>query len=157
MTFAYFDYFFNSLVFPVFALIFVAVPVFKMLTRILRQAANHEPVYFGDAGSVVLFVCLLLVGAILITTICSGGIHLVYERPGDTVTVEGTIEQIQPCSILTSPKYFTTAENANGYKLTIGESTCIVHSIGTLEVGDQVTASYLPNSGFALEVIETNP
>lgn len=156
MTFPYFDYFFSNLVFPLLALVFVAVPVFKMLGRVLRQIANHEPVYFGDASSTVLFVCLLLVGAILIATLFNGGIHLIYERPDDAITVQGTIGDIQPCSILTSPKYFTTSENSNGYKLTVGDITCVIHSRGTLEVGDQVTVTYMPNSGFALEVIETN-
>lgn len=156
MTYAYSDYLFNNLIFPIVALAFVAVPVFKMIGRILRQVANHQPVYWGDAGTVVMFAALVLVGVIMVVTLLNGGIHLIYERPGDAVTVEGTIEEIHACSALTSPKYFTTSENSNGYELTIDGETCVVHSIGILEVGDQVTATYLPNSGFALEVIETN-
>ena len=154
MVLAYHDYLFNNLIFPILALAFVAVPVFKMFARIARQLVNHESPFLGDSASVVLFIALLLVGAIMIATLFNGGIHLIYERPDDAVTVEGTIEDIQSCSILTSPKYFTTAENANGYKLTVGDTTCVIHSIGTLEVGQQVTVTYLPKSGFVLEITE---
>lgn len=157
MTFAYSEYLFNNLVLPVFALVFIAVPVFKLLFRLIGQLVRGESLDFGDSKAVLLFVLMIAIAVILCNILLHGGIHLIYERADDSVTVQGTIEDVQPCSIFSSPKYNTNKENSNGYLLTIGNVTCTSMALGDLEVGDMVSVVYMPKSGFVLSIEEINP
>lgn len=157
MVFAYSEYLFNNLMLPVFALVFIAVPVFRMVGRIIGQLVRKEAVEFGDSKVVLLFILLIVVAAILCNILLHGGIHLILERPGSAVTTQGTIEEINACGILESPKYTFSGENSNGYKITIGDVTCTSMALGSLEVGDEVTVTYMPKSGFVLSIEEVNP
>ena len=158
MTFSYFDYLINNLVLPVFALAFIAFPVCRMVVQVIRRVKNGESVSFGDASTVLVFLLMLVVAVILGNILfSSSGCYLISERPGDAVTTQGTIEQIQPLGIFESPKYTSNGESSNGYAITIDGVSCTAMAQGTLEVGDEVTVTYLPKSGFVLSIEEANP
>lgn len=157
MTFAYQDYLFSNLLLPVFALVFISVPVFQMIGRIIRQLIRGERAAFGDYRGVILFVLLILLAAILVSSLLHGGIHLIYERADDAVTVTGTIEDIQKRSALSGTRYTAYGESGSGYDYTIDGITCTGMAIGTLEAGDEVTVTYLPKSGFVLSIEEVTP
>lgn len=157
MTFAYSEYLINNLLLPIFALAFIAVPVFKALFRLLGQLVRKESVDFGDSKAVLLLIALIVVAVILGNILFHGGIHLIYERAASAVTTQGTIEEIQACSILESPKYTAGGESSNGYEITIDGTTCRTMALGSLEVGDEVTVTYMPKSGFVLTIEEVNP
>lgn len=155
MTFAYQDYLFNSLLLPVFALVFLAVPVFQMIGRIIAQLVRGERAAFGDYRGVILFVLLILLGVLLVSSLFQGGIHLIYERADDAVTVSGTIEEIHKRSALSGTRYTSHGETSSGYDYTVNGVTCTGMALGTLEVGDEVTVTYMPKSGFVLAIEET--
>lgn len=158
MTFAYSEYLINNLVLPLFALAFIAVPVGRMIISVIGHAVRGEGVNFGDAKTVLLLILMIVVAVILCNILISGhGYCLIGERASDAVTAEGTIEQIQPLSIFSSPKYTASGESSNGYAITIDGTTCTSMALGTLEVGDQVTVTYMPNSGYILSIQEMNP
>lgn len=158
MTFAYSEYLIHNLMLPVFAILFAAVPLVRGVSRLLSQAAHGEKVGFGDYRMWILLVLLVVVIIILGHLLLSGGgLHLIYERPGDTVTVEGTIEDIRARGALESPRYAVSGENSYGYEFTVGDVTCVGMARGSLEVGDTVTVTYLPHSALVLAIGETAP
>lgn len=158
MTFSYFSYLLNNLMMPVFAIAFIAFPVCKMLGRVIGQVRRGETVDFGDAQMVLMFIVLIVLAVILVNILLSsGGLKLITERPGDAVTLEGTVEQVDAYSIWESPRYSVGGEISNGYAITIDGVTCSSMALGTLEVGDEVTVTYLPKSGLILAIEELNP
>lgn len=158
MTFSYFDYLISNLVLPVFALAFIAFPVCRLVIQVIRQVKNSESVSFGEASTVLVFILMLVVAVILGNILFrSGGFYLITERPGDAVTTQGTIEEIQPLGIFESPKYMSNGESSNGYAITIDGISCTTMAQGMLEVGDEVAVTYLPNSGFVLSIEAANP
>lgn len=157
MIFSYWDYFVSNLMLPVFALAFIAVPVFNMVRRVLLQVANGEPIDMGGAKMVILFVLLIAIAVILANFIFHGGIQLVFDRPSKAVTVEGTIQDIDALNALEGVRYSSNDEMSYGYTYTIDGVTCTGMAKGTLEVGDAVIATYLPKSGFVLSIDELNP
>lgn len=153
MTFSYFDYLIGNLVLPIFCLAFLSVPLVRGIARTARQLARGERAQIlGDYRMIILLIVMLAVTALLISFLLQGGIHLIYERPGDAVTVEGTIEAIDRLSSFQNTRYIFSAENSNGYRYQIGDVVCIGIAKGTLNVGDTVTATYLPKSGFLLSI-----
>lgn len=155
MSFSYFSYLLNNLMLPVFALAFVAFPVCKMLGRIIGSLVRGERVEFGDFSAVMMFILLIVLFAILANILISGGgLNLITERADDALTMEGTIETIESGTIWANPRYSANGEMSNGYTLTVDGVECFSMALGTLEVGDQVTVTYMPNSGYVLSIVE---
>ncbi|MDD5864184.1 MAG: hypothetical protein PUD80_06100 [Firmicutes bacterium] len=153
MTFSYFDYLIGNLILPVLCLAFISVPVFRLVQRTARQIARGEkPQLLGDYRMIILLLVMLAVGGIMISFLLRGGIHLVYERPRSAVSVEGTIEEIDRLNAFQNTRYIFNDENSNGYRYTVGGVTCTGIAKGTLNVGDMVTVTYLPKSGFILSI-----
>ena len=158
MTFSYFSYLLNNLMLPVFGIAFIAFPVCKMIGRVIGQVRRGESVDFGDSQMVLMFLGLIVLAVILVNMLLgSGGLYLITERTGDALTVEGAVEQIESYSIWESPRYNVGGEVSNGYAITVDGVTCTSMALGTLEVGDAVTVTYLPKSGLVLSIEEVNP
>ena len=155
MTFAYWEYLFNNLILPVFALAFIAVPTFRLVMRLLEQYATGEQRVKWDGQSLIFFAAMLVVAVLLgKNLITGGGIHLVTERPEAAVTVEGTLEEVKANSIWNGLRYSAYGESSSGYTYTVNGQTLKGMAKGTLEAGDEVTVTYLPKSGFVLSIEE---
>lgn len=157
MTFAYQDYLFNNLLIPVLAVVFICIPLFQMVGRVIRQLVHGERPEFGDAKSKLLLILMVVILVIIISTLFRGSIHLIYERPGDAVTIEGTIENIDKLSSFEGVRYTSNGETTFGYQYTVDGTVCTGMALGSLEVGDEVTVTYLPNSGYVLEIQQIQP
>ena len=155
MSFGYWDYFTSNLMLPVFGLVFIAVPTFRLVMRLLEQYATGKQRVNWDGQSVLFFVAMVVIAVLLgRNLLVGGGVHLVYERSDDAVTVEGTLESVEACSILSGVRYTAYGENSSGYEYVIDGQTLTGMAKGTLEAGDQVTVTYLPRSGFVLAIEE---
>ena len=155
MAFSYWEYFIYNLMLPVFGIVFVAVPTFRLVMRLLEQYATGKRRVNWDGQSIVFFVAMLIVAVLLgKNLVTGGGIHLVYERPEAAVTVEGTVEEVKANSIWSGLRYTAYGESSSGYEYTINGETMKGMAKGTLEPGDEVTVTYLPKSGFVLSIEE---
>ena len=155
MSFGYWEYLFYNLILPVFGLAFIAVPTFRLVMRLLEQYATGKRRVNWDGHSILFFVVMVVVGVLLAKNLVTGGgIHLAYERPKAAVTVEGTLESVQPLSAWSGIRYMAYGESSSGYEYTIGDLTLTGMAKGTLEAGDEVTVTYLPKSGFVLSIEE---
>jgi len=123
--------------------------------RLLEQYATGKRRVNWDGHSVLFFVAMVAVGVLLAKNlITGGGVHLVYERPKAAVTVEGTLDTVNPLSAWSGIRYMAYGESSSGYEYTIGDLTLTGMAKGTLEPGDDVTVTYLPKSGFVLSIEE---
>ncbi len=155
MSFAYWEYLFYNLILPVFGLAFIAVPTFRLVMRLLEQYATGRQRVNWDGQAIVFFAAMIVVGVLLgKNLITGGGIHLTYERPKAAVTVEGTLESVQPLSAWSGIRYMAYGESSSGYEYTIGDLNLTGMAKGTLEAGDAVSVTYLPKSGFVLSIEE---
>ena len=86
----------------------------------------------------------------------NGGMHLVYERENAAITVSGKIEKITELDENCFPRIKSDYEysGANGVEFKIGTAICIGAAPGELEVGDNVTVTFLPNSKYVLFIEE---
>ena len=157
MTFAYFDYFIGNLVLPILCLAFIAVPLFRLVRRTAGEIVRGEkPQLLQDYRVIILLLVMLAVAVIMISILLQGGIHLLYERPGSAITVEGTIGEIDRLNAFQNTRYIFQDESSSGYRFTVDGVTCTGIARGTLNVGDEATITYLPKSGFILSIIPTD-
>ena len=155
MDFAYWEYFIYNLMLPVFGIAFVAVPTFRLVMRLLEQYATGRQRVKWDGQSVVFFVLMVVIGAVLIVNlITSGSFHLIYERPKAAVTVEGTLETVKAGSVWSGIRYTYDGESTYGYTYTVDGVELKGMAKGTLEAGEEVTVTYLPKSGYVLSIEE---
>lgn len=154
MSFAYWEYFMYNLMLPVFCLVFIGFPTVKLIERALRMYAAGRRGVFKDKTGLLFFIIMIVVAVVMVNSLLQGGIHLIYERSDDAVTVEGTLESIEKVSPLSGARYMVGNESSFGYTYTIDGVECTGMALGTLEEGDQVTATYLPKSGFVLSIEE---
>lgn len=156
MSFAYTDYLMNNLMLPLFALVFIAVPLVRFLSRIFANVFRGENVYLGSLGTTLILIALILIAAVLIYMLFNGGIYLIFEHGNDAVTAEGTIEEIQKLNALQGVRYASNGETTFGYEFTVDGITCVGMAVGSFQEGDEVTITYLPKSGFLLEIQPAN-
>ena len=107
-----------------------------------------------------------LVNLLLVVTICSiflsmnigrlshGGIHLIYEREFDAVDIQGNIEEIRELGRYSFPELKTEYGygDKNGVQFLIGGVECTAPTRGDIAVGDNVTVTFLPQSGYILSI-----
>ena len=81
---------------------------------------------------------------------------MVYERENAAITVSGKIEKITELDENCFPRIKSDYEysGANGVEFKIGTAICIGAAPGELEVGDNVTVTFLPNSKYVLFIEE---
>ena len=127
----------------------------RLVIRVLEQYATGRSRVNWDGRAIFLFAAMVLVGAMLAANLVTGGgLHLITERQKDAVTVEGTLELVEPHSIWTGIRYTSNGESSSGYKYVVNGQTLTGMARGTLEAGDEVTVTYLPKSGFVLSIEE---
>lgn len=151
MIFSYYDYLLNNLLLPLAALGVMAVLVARPV------ASQGLGSVLRDRRLTVLLLVLLAVAAILLLTLTQGGgFRLLTEGPGDAVAAQGTIAELKQGNPLLNPRYSAYNELSSGYRMTValesGSVTVTIMARGDLGVGDRVCVTYLPKSGFALEV-----
>ena len=83
-----------------------------------------------------------------------GGIHLTYERESNAVELQGEILEIKELGRYSFPKLKTEYGygETNGVQLVIDGVECTAVTRGILEVGDNVTVTFLPQSGYILSI-----
>ena len=155
MAFSYWEYLIYNLAIPVFGIVFIAVPVFRLVMRLLEQYATGRQRVNWDGQSVIFFVLMIAIAGLLGWNLVTGGsYHLIYERADDAVTVEGTLDTVTANSIWSGTRYSVNGESSNGYVYTIDGLELKGMAKGTLEAGDDVTVTYLPKSGYVLTIEE---
>lgn len=156
MTFAYHEYLLNALMMPLFALAFVLAAIFFSLKPEIKNYFTTKEIEWSHLGRKLGLNIILLAMVVLMCVILShGGFSLITERPKDAMTVTGTIEQIEARSSFESMKFWSDYGESYGIEFTVDEITCVAMAQGDLEVGDQVTVTYMPKSGFVLSIEET--
>ena len=86
--------------------------------------------------------------------LCYGGIHLLYERETQAITFTGEISEMKELDRYSFPELKNDYGygETNGVELTIGNVKCAAVTAGQFEVGDEVTITYLPQSGYVLSI-----
>lgn len=149
------DIFRNSLVFPmIFGIITLVISIFCAIGTLLLIAQNDRfkqvcTCIFGTCVVVFFFVWNALI-------LYNGGFALLTERHADAVTVTGEITEIEGVSTFvfskTSTDYGSGARSGarlmvNGIELT---GPGVIDS--RFDVGDKVTVTYMPKSGYVIAV-----
>lgn len=160
MSFSFSDYQFHCLILPASILLFSAVVFIAAsiwsIKDIIRKGATAE-----KALTIIFF--LFIAGAFIRIDggrLLNGGLYLLYEKAADAVTYEGIIEEIslndQTQFPNISAKYREYSdenrENGYGYEIVVDKRTLKAPQIGTLNVGDRVSVTCLPKSGYILSI-----
>ena len=158
MTFEFSEYLNVDLIWPLFVMAFnlfvITVTVCSMVRAAKKDELDRSMIIPGTIGLIV--ICILL--AICAGPLFNGGFHLIYEREDDAVSACGTIEKIgdYPALFGNSSKYTTEYGTTFGNRLVINGKTFQIVTSGELKVGDEVKFRYLPNSGYILEIENTD-
>ncbi len=80
----------------------------------------------------------------------SKGIKLLSEKDEDTIKLSGSISSIDNDKY--SPRFYYDGNSCFGSYITVNNTRVYIMDIGELEIGDQVTITYLPKSKIVLEV-----
>lgn len=153
MSFTYFDYLINNLMMPVFAIAFILVPLFTLITSTLKYYAKNKTFDTTHLPVKILF-CVALIALLVIMSgvLRLGGLHLITERPSHAVTITGTIEDVDILSSFEGPKYSTGSEASYGVRFTVNGVQCLSMAKGDFELGDTVSITYMPKSSFVLNM-----
>lgn len=153
MVFRYFDYLTNALLFPGFVLIFTLSAIFLSLKPEVKAYFTTGEIDWQHLKQKLLLNAILIIAiVVLIIILTNGGFQMIADRPSEAVTVTGTIEQIEARNSFQGMKFWSDYGESYGVELTINGETCIAMAQGDLQIGDCVTATYLPNSGFVLSI-----
>ncbi len=118
---------------------------------------------FNFRKKILIMVNLLWIGIFLgvaIGQLLYGGIYLLREKETDAVQMQGYISAIEPLGDFSIPiiecDYYENMKygDPNGYAFTINGIQCTAPVKGSLEVGDYVSVTYLPKSGYILYIGE---
>ncbi len=89
-----------------------------------------------------------------------GGVYLLWEKEVDAIQIQGCITKIDPLNSYSLPiiecDYYENMKRGDptGYEFTINGIQCTAPVKGSLEVGDYVSVTYLPKSGYILYIGE---
>ncbi len=157
MYFDYWQYVRGCLVIPLLVALFA-------LLMIISVMSHYVPMFFrktlGYQDVVNILLVFLICGFFLcmnIGRLSHGGIHLIYERESSAIELHGEIDEIEYLGRYSFPEMKSEYgyENSNGVQFTIDGVQCTAVVKGGLEIGDYVTISYLPMSGYILSIVET--
>lgn len=87
-----------------------------------------------------------------------GGIYLLWEKESDAVGMQGKITEITELDNYSLPRiecdYYENLKygDPKGYEFTINSIQCTAPVKGSLKVGDYVSVTYLPKSGYVLYI-----
>jgi len=155
MNFEYTQYVRGCLIIPVFVSLFalpmIVSAVVDLITVIIHQKLSSRAVVnFLFSVLVCGFFLCMNAGRLL-----HGGIHLIYEKESDAVEVQGKILEIKELGRYSFPELETEYESSetNGVQFLIDGVECTAVTRGALEVGDNVTVTFLPKSGYILSIV----
>ena len=154
MHFEYTQYVRGCLIIPIsvslFALSMLISTASHFVTVMIRQKLSSRYVInLLLAVLVCSFFLCMNVGRLL-----HGGIHLIYERESNAVELQGEILEIKELGRYSFPELKTEYGygETNGVQFVIDGVKCTAVTRGTLEVGDNVTVTFLPQSGYILSI-----
>jgi len=118
---------------------------------------------FFPKKQLLLLVMIVTLGTIQDTCedagqLSHGGIYLLWERESDAVGMQGKITEITELSQYSLPRiecdYYEDLKygDPKGYEFTINGIQCIAPVKGSLKVGNYVSVTYLPKSGYILYI-----
>ena len=154
MHFEYTQYVRGCLVVPAFVSLFALSMLISAVSHLVLVVLKHK---FSSRDGINFLLAILVCGFFLsmyIGRLLNGGIHLIYEREASAVELRGEITEITKLGRYSFPEINSGYEYAdkNGVQLSINGVKCTAISRGTLEIGDRVIVTYLPQSGFVLEI-----
>lgn len=114
-----------------------------------RKVCSRDVVSFMLVVIVCCFFLCMNIGRML-----HGGIHLIYERESDAIELQGIIEEIEELDRFSFPELKTEYgyNETNGVKVLINGVECIAVTKGTLDIGDNVIVTFLPQSRYILSI-----
>ena len=163
MSFSYNDYQFHCLILPASILLFSAVVFIVASIWSIRDIVRKGPT--AEKVLTLLFF-LFLAGAFFRIDggrLLNGGLYLLREKAAEAVTYEGIIEGISLYEQTQFPNISSqyreyrdeNRENGYGYEIVVDKRTLKAPQIGTLNVGDRVSVTCLPKSGYILSIEKT--
>ncbi len=154
MHFEYTQYVRGCLIIPIFVSLFALSMLISaashFVTVIIQQKlSSRDVINLLLAVLVCVFFLCMNVGRLL-----HGGIHLTYERESNAVELQGEILEIKELGRYSFPELKTEYGygETNGVQLVIDGVECTAVTRGMLEVGDNVTVTFLPQSGYILSI-----
>ena len=164
MYFDYAGYVRECLNFPLANLIFfdvlstlVAIIVWIKMKRTLRTFPGIRLLILIAVLSTIDHTCML------IGQLSHGGIYLLREKESDAVEMKGEITEITGLNDYSLPiiecDYYENMKygDPNGYEFTINGIQCTAPVKGSLKLGDYVSVTYLPKSGYILYIDKVEP
>ena len=100
---------------------------------------------------------------LVIGELSHGGIYLLREKESDAVEMKGEITEITGLNDYSLPiiecDYYENMKygDPNGYEFTINGIQCTAPVKGSLKLGDYVSVTYLPKSGYILYIDKVEP
>ena len=165
MSFSYNDYQFHCLILPASILLFSAVVFIAASIWSIRDIVRKGP----TAEKVLTLLFFLFIAGAFIRIdgdggrLLNGGLYLLREKAAEAVTYEGIIEGISLYEQTQFPNISSqyreyrdeNGENGYGYEIVVDKRTLKAPQIGTLNVGDRVSVTCLPKSGYILSIEKT--
>lgn len=154
MHFEYTQYVRGCLIIPIFVSLFalsmlISTASHFVTVMIQQKLSSRDVINLLLAVLVCSFFLCMNVGRLL-----HGGIHLTYERESNAVELQGEILEIKELGRYSFPELKTEYGygETNGVQFVIDGVECTAVTRGTLEVGDNVTVTFLPQSGYILSI-----
>ncbi len=164
MVFRYDDYSYFCLRQPILLFVFLSLIFIFSAVVSIKQIITKSI----SADKAKMFLLPLFTGIFLIRMeagiLLNGGIYLFKENETDSITVEGTVEEITPYdqfsfySLPNISKYhheYGTDRPSNvihGCKIVVDNTILKAPEKGTLSPGDRVSVTFLPKSGYILAI-----
>ena len=154
MYFEYAQYVRGCLILPVFISLFTLCPLLSAVSHFLSVIIQRK---LSSRDVVNTLIAVLMCGFFLcmnVGRLLHGGIHLIYERESHAVEFQGEILEIKELGRYSFPELKTEYGygEKNGVLFLIDGVECTAITSGNLEVGDHVTVTYLPQSGYVLSI-----
>lgn len=158
MYFEYSQYVRSCLILPLFVTVFFLIILFSCISQFFGMRF-HNNIHSIDIAKLLLtvLVCTFFL-CMNIGRILHGGIHLIYERDSDAIEIQGEISNIEELGRFSFPELKTDYGygETNGVQFTINGIKCSAALQGNLNVGDNVTVIYLPQSGYILSIVKNS-
>ena len=135
-----------------FGVLFILVNIL-FVRSIIGNKATSDLLFRYIIVTLILVVCL----SVSIGQLAHGGWHLVSEKESDAVQISGEIQSIHELDKFSFPyigsddRYYKNS-GPNGVMVTVNGVKCTTIEKGDFEVGDRVTITYLPRSGYVLSI-----
>ncbi|MCB9498818.1 MAG: hypothetical protein H6687_02900 [Bacillales bacterium] len=150
MDFAYHDYYLNMYIMPIIVFIIITIGVTTTLFNVINAAKSPLPKWL------TISFCLFIASFLFIQAFSQFrfGYYLHEETPENAIVTEGVIEKIKEDKL--SARYFYDGKPTKSSIITISGKDYYFMMLGNLEIGDEVSITYLPKSTIVLSVTIKN-